>query len=188
MIAQHARGPLAELSAALRFDAVPDRDDDVKIVELHFPAHLPVTFVLNHRGYLGSCLPDQLPFFVQIADMQTYGIGILFKQLRHLTLVQPDCLMVKLDLKAGFSVIRLIDENVILRTRLHCYPPEFETVLWKFRITVGNAESSQQYAYFAHCLLSIKLLHILHELPMLPTLVLLLSIRSTISRRSLAGA
>lgn len=50
---------------------------------------------------LGSCLAQQFTLFVQVADMQTNGIGVPFKQLRHLYLGQPYRLMVKLYLKTG---------------------------------------------------------------------------------------
>jgi hypothetical protein len=104
--------PDAELRAALRVDAVANRKDGIEIIEADSAAYPPVSFLLNYRGFLGSCRFLQLAFLVYVAEVQTDCVGVLFKEQRHLPLAQPEGIPVKLDLQFGLAFRCLVDDDL----------------------------------------------------------------------------
>ena len=76
------------------------------------PPDLAPPFLLNYRGVLGSSLPCQLPFFVDVPDVQADGIRDLVKEVGHLSLAEPDRFVVQLDFQASFPVVGVIEDDI----------------------------------------------------------------------------
>ncbi len=116
--------PLAELDATFGIYPIAHGDDKVQIVEAHLAPDLPPSFLLNYRGFLGGSLRHQLAFFVDVPDMQADGVRVFVKEVGHLSLTEPDCLAVQVYFKTGFSIFRIIKNNIHQSTfrpkRLSC--------------------------------------------------------------------
>jgi len=91
---------------------VPDRDDDVEVVELHLPLHRPVSFRLNRQGFLDSCRPLQLPFVVDVADVQADVLLRGLEQVRHVLLGEPDGFALEAHVDLQLPVLRLVDQEL----------------------------------------------------------------------------
>src|SRR5260221_7208134 len=96
MIPQYLRGPNAELCAAFGLNPVAHGNHNVQIVKANRPAHGTSAFLLNYRGFLGSCLLIQLLFLKGITNMKANTVCILAEQKSHLLLAEPDCFLLQL--------------------------------------------------------------------------------------------
>lgn len=112
MLAQNARRPLAELHATLGFDPIADGNDDVRVVEAHPASDPSPCFLLNHRGFLGSSLPLQIVFFVDVPYVKPNGIRVFAKQIGHLPLIEPHCFASHMDFEARPSILGIIEDNI----------------------------------------------------------------------------
>ena len=93
------------------FDAVADRDDDVKIVVLDATGYPAISFLPNCQGFLDSSGTLQLVLIVNILDVKTDVLLRGLKQLGHLCLAQPDRFTLKLHLQPCFAVLGLVEED-----------------------------------------------------------------------------
>ena len=71
-------GPDAELGAALRFDPVADRDDNIQVIIFCF-VFFPIRG--SSQVFLDNCILSQLPFFKYITDMEADILLGLIKKL-----------------------------------------------------------------------------------------------------------
>jgi len=91
---EHSGRPNAELCAAFRFNPVSDGDDHIQVIHAQVPANPARTLLLNHRGFLGSCVFGQFAFLIGIPDMKSDRVRVLLEQFRHLPLTQPDSILI----------------------------------------------------------------------------------------------
>jgi len=81
ILAQALCRPDAELRAAMGFDAVANRDDDVEVIEINVACNLRFSFGLNYPEF-----PDSWGFFefallIDVLDMLIDRANILLKQI-----------------------------------------------------------------------------------------------------------
>lgn len=124
---QHTSRPLPELDTKNGIYPIANRDDGVKIVETYFARDLALPFNLNDRGFLGSCPLIQFATRINVLEMQSDIVSRASKQRRHLTLRQPDGLVLKPHVQPH-RLVRLVHDNLILRVRhftprFSCAPP-----------------------------------------------------------------
>ena len=103
---EHCGRPAAELDTTRGADAVTDGEDRIEVVESERAANLPLTLDLNYRGFLGSCLPAQFFFLVDIFKMQTDIVLADCEKLRDFPLGQPDSVVFRAELDAAPPVFR----------------------------------------------------------------------------------
>jgi len=109
---QGARRPDAELRAALGVDAVADRNDGVEVVEPELTLDLPSALGSNYRGILGSCRLVQLPFEIDVLEVQADVVDGSTKQIGHLLLGQPDRLPLQPHIDPHLTIGSLVDEDL----------------------------------------------------------------------------
>lgn len=75
-------GLLAKAGAPHRFNPVPHRDDDIKVVLGNFPLNLTFPLLPNYPEIPDSYILNQLSFLKYIAFVLVHGAHILNEQLR----------------------------------------------------------------------------------------------------------
>ncbi len=110
---EHMTGPDAELRAFFGIDTITDGNDHVQIVMLNLAVDRGFAFLPNYPEIPDSCLSGKLLFNKNIADMLIDGAHILVKQIRQLTLSQPNRVLIQRNLKLHAAIGGLINSNLV---------------------------------------------------------------------------
>lgn len=103
--------PDPELGGDAALDPIAHRDDGVRVVQLHDPAHGPCALATNCQGILDSCLPRQLAFTEYVPQVKTDVLLGRLEKLSHLVLAQPDGIALERHLDRRAMTLAPIDDN-----------------------------------------------------------------------------
>ena len=107
------RCPYSELCPSDRVHAITDRDNHIKIVVGYFSGNLTPSFVLNYPEFPDSCVFLKLLLAVYILNVFVDRTYVLLKKIRHVSLAQPQGLVLMQYFEAGFTVFSLIQQYLI---------------------------------------------------------------------------
>ena len=91
--------------------AIADSKDDRQAVVLDLSRHLAPTFQSNYSILSNSCLPVELPIFINLPQMMVYGVHSDLEQICHQRLRQPYGLVFKPALDTSASVFGLVQNH-----------------------------------------------------------------------------
>lgn len=112
VFAEPGRGPLTELRAPMRFDAVADGENGSEGVVLDFPRHLSGPLRSNYPEFSDGCGAPERLFLVNVAEVFADGPDIFLKQLRHLCLREPERLPLEAALDARSAIFGLVEDQL----------------------------------------------------------------------------
>ena len=103
-------GPSAKLGGALALHPVPHGDDGFQAVK---QGTVVLAIGGSYRGILGNC--RWVKFFASkdILEVQRNIVGCAFIKLSHELLRQPDVVLLKTHLHAGFSILGLENGDAV---------------------------------------------------------------------------
>ena len=103
--------PAAELRGNQGFDAVADRNNDVKVIKRHLAIDLAGSFRSNLSEFPTGCHLVQFTLRIDVLDVLDDVASGRLEQLRHLLLRQPDSLVRDAHVDFGKPVFGLIYDN-----------------------------------------------------------------------------
>ena len=81
---------------------------------LFVTGHFTIAFHFNLCNFCTGCFAFQFLHFIDIVDVADNGCSVRLKQLRHLWLSQPHCIILHADIHLRLSVLRLIYDYLVV--------------------------------------------------------------------------